>query len=136
MEKCQICHLYHFRCRHIKLILIGPINGPFTPRVSCSNWIHMFRWHQMSSTKKSFSFSSVQRRSKYEYFLWREYDDLYLIWMYKMMDESVRWRSFLLVLVRYGTVTCALDIWSWYAELCYYSIYIMFHTRATLSLNR
>ena len=54
VEKCQICHLYHFRCRHIKLILIGPINGPFTPRVSCSNWIHMFRWHQMSSTKKSF----------------------------------------------------------------------------------
>ena len=54
VEKCQICHLYHFRCRHIKLILIGPINGPFTPRVSCSNWIHMFGWHQMSSTKKSF----------------------------------------------------------------------------------
>ena len=54
VEKCQICHLYHFRCRHIKLILIGPINGPFTPRVSCSNWIHMFGWHQMSSSKKSF----------------------------------------------------------------------------------
>ena len=52
VEKCQICHLYHFPCRHIKLILIGPINGPFTPRVSCSNWIHMFRWHQMTSSKK------------------------------------------------------------------------------------
>ena len=85
----------------------------------------------------SFMFLYINiHRSKYDYVLWGKYDDLYLIWMYKMMDESVRWHSFLLVLVRYGTVTCALDIWSWYAELCYYSIYIMFHTRATLRLNR
>ena len=55
---------------------------------------------------------------------------------WEMMDEAMVWRLCFVVWVRYGTVTCALDIWSWYAELCYYSIYIMFHPSGTLSLKR